>query len=417
MTVAEFLNAPQLDTATIVDGILQIDGFVETDPEVIGVLTDSDDLVEALHKLLRLGARVARMANSSVDQEALSASVDRFLHEMNASTTTAMEQVSSTVMSVVDEKAGIPRTLAQFRTEFEQMLAVNFDPQSRASLIGKFEDLMVRLGSAQTKAVRDLLDPHAEDSPLRLWREEIIKTVRTESDLMRQAVQALAVSVAAQQASHQAQDKWTQKGMAFEDMVHAMVERCACVHEDSASKVGTETGAGGSKAGDELVLLSASDTGGVDLRIVWECKDTKMSHAAILHELDAAMKNREAVAGIAVFANQPEAGTAVPFVTFDSKAIVVVDKDDPDEGVVRLAYMWARWVALRKLLDVATDLDVAHIESLIQQARQTVNRVSEVRTNTTHARKGIEQAQKIVDQMAEGIGTMLDELAAELSKG
>ena len=141
-----------------------------------------------------------------------------------------------------------------------------------------------------------------------------------------------------------------------------------------------------------------------------------MSHQAVLHELDAAMKNREAVAGIAVFAKQHEAGTAVPFVTFDHKAIVVVDKDNPDEGVVRLAYMWARWVALRQLLDLVTELDAARIESLIDHAKTAISRATEVRTNTTRARKSIDQAQTIVNEMAEEIRAALDDLTAELSK-
>jgi hypothetical protein len=65
---------------------------------------------------------------------------------------------------------------------------------------------------------------------------------------------------------------------------------------------------------------------------------------------------------------------------------------------------------------VVTGLDAARIESLIDHAKAAINRITEVRTNTTRARKSIDHAQTIVHEMADDIRTPLDELTAELTK-
>ena len=84
------------------------------------------------------------------------------------------------------------------------------------------------------------------------------------------------------------------------------------------------------------------------MRYVVEAKDKPMTLKKALDELDAAMRNRDAEAGLMVFASQGECPVNEPFQWFDHKALVVLDKDELDACALRLACLWARWTARRE---------------------------------------------------------------------
>ena len=96
----------------------------------------------------------------------------------------------------------------------------------------------------------------------------------------------------------------TKKGFTFEDVLDECVGRLAAQHGDLHERCGTETGATGSKVGDEVVTLNLADSYGVEARFVFEAKDRKLAMRKILAELDEAMANREAQFAIGVFRSQ-----------------------------------------------------------------------------------------------------------------
>jgi hypothetical protein len=79
-----------------------------------------------------------------------------------------------------------------------------------------------------------------------------------------------------------------------------------------------------------LVTLSLEDTRGLDVRFVLECKDRRLGMAKTMEELQKAIENHGATAAIAVFSRQERAPSPLPFSWSGSRAILVVDKDDPD---------------------------------------------------------------------------------------
>ena len=129
----------------------------------------------------------------------------------------------------------------------------------------------------------------------------------------------------------------TGKGFTFEDVVHECTNRIAGAHGDLAEKTGTTTGSSGTQKGDEVVTISRDDSQGLEAHFVMEAKAKKLGMRAVVDELDAAMANREALAGIAVFSTQAQAPTSVPFQYTDTRAIVVLDKDGLDDSALRLA--------------------------------------------------------------------------------
>jgi hypothetical protein len=149
---------------------------------------------------------------------------------------------------------------------------------------------------------------------------------------------------------------------------------------------------------------------------VWEAKDKKMSIRSILAELDEAMANREAGVGIAVFASEVQVPTTMPFTSYGSKAIVVIDKNAPDVGALRLAYCWARMAVCRDLVADRPEVDLERLDALIQEARRTLGRVTQVRRFHSAARKGVDDAGQQVDAIARDVAATLDSLEAEIAR-
>ena len=92
----------------------------------------------------------------------------------------------------------------------------------------------------------------------------------------------------------------------------------------------------------------------------------------------------------------------------------MIDKDDPDESAVRLAYMWARWVARRRLGETNASIDIDKIETLISDTIRALQNASQVRKGHTMAKKGIEEAGEHLDTMTREIKSTMDELRAEI---
>ena len=166
--------------------------------------------------------------------------------------------------------------------------------------------------------------------------------MKEETSLVMKELRAIAVTIAEKAAVAQVADKLTSKGTDFEQLLATGLQRIAVVHGDIVERVGTSAGVTGSKKGDHLVTLCDDDTCGLEGRFVLEAKDSRLSMSKTLAEIDAGLKNHNALAGIAVFARSEQAPTAsLPLWYSGNRAIVVFDKENPDPRVLQLAYEWA----------------------------------------------------------------------------
>ena len=128
----------------------------------------------------------------------------------------------------------------------------------------------------------------------------------------------------------------------------------------------------------------------------------------VLDELAEAMANREASAGVAVFASQHKAPIATPFESFGDKAIVVLDKDQPDEHALALACAWARWVVRRSLVEESDEVDLDQIGAAVEDGRRALARISNVRRAHSAAKKRIDEASGQVDDLVGDVEAVLD---------
>jgi hypothetical protein len=417
---ATLFTSPE-PSVVVNDGTLYVNGFTETDDAVVGAVAAAEDGVAEVRRLLRLGAQVDRLSGTTLDVEVLNSTVDKLRGTFESTVDTAVEGIQSSAKAMLDPATGeLPQTLAAFKGQFESMLGTSFDPDSRKSILGKFDEVMRAAAEEQTAKVSRLFDTSAPDSPLNRLRDEVAKTVKAETATVAKQVGELSERLAVQAATAATQkemaNKTTAKGFTFEDVLHGLVEGNAVAHQDLAAQTGRDQGSSGTLRGDEVVTVNPEETRGLAANIVFECKDKKLGLKKILDELDGAMANRDASVGIAVFASADIAPIGVPFAPYGNKAILVLDKEDPDPSAVRLAYMWGRWVAKRELAGKDDAVDLARVESLLDDARRALQRATQMKKCHTTARKSIDEATAQVEGLVAEVTAALDDLCAEVGK-
>jgi hypothetical protein len=196
--------------------------------------------------------------------------------------------------------------------------------------------------------------------------------------------------------------------------VYTAVESIAAPLQDVPSQVGNDAGAAACKTGDIVVDIDPAFARG-NSRFVFECKDRSVPLKKALDELKLASANRDAQAAVMVFSSQDVIPGTEPFRWFDRCAIVVLDKDELDPHALRLAYLWARWVATRDASTASDDVDVDRLLVVVESACRGLKTASAVRGSHTQAKKAIDQAGRQLDALLADVQAALDELQLVLA--
>jgi hypothetical protein len=400
---------------SIEEGRLIIRDFCETDPEVVAAMQESDDLGHTLHRQLAVGARALRAAQASVDSTVVERAFDEMRSTFRASIEDFTREISHQADKLLDEEEGeIPKTLDEFRADMGDLLDQTFDPNSKQSVVTKLGQVLEQAGQDQLAAVRRLIDPDNDESPLGRYRSEIVRTVEKQAESVLSAFGELKTQLAVEAAKAEAFEQTSAKGFSFEEAIELALTSLVAGFEDVAERVGGTAGANGRK-GDFVVTLNAADTGGQDARYVIEAKDSPRKLPEILKELDEAIENRGAVAGIAVFARPEQSPVRVPFQTFDNKAIIVFDKEAPNELALRLACCWARWVARRQLARLGDEIDLERISAQIEAARHALGLASKIRRALNGSKTQIDRALAQMESLVADAEAALQGLESELA--
>ena len=367
---------------------LVLTDFRERDPNVVGLVRDSGDIEAVVHGCLAVGARAMTAAQATADV----AVVEKAFGAMTATFSEGLDSFATAfdakARELLDEEQGtLPRSIEEFRKELTALLEGTFDPDSKRSALSKLDDVMRRAAADQVKAVRRLMDPDDEESPLGRYRSEIVKSVKEETAKVQAAVQELTTAIAVSEARVEMLDLTTMKGFTFEEALEAALGRICQPLADIAERVGGTPGNRGKK-GDFVVTLSPDDTSGQAARYVIEAKNQKLNLRDTLREIDAALANRGALAGVAVFAKNEQCPGDAPFQPYGNRSLVVFDPELDDDTALRLACCWARWVVRRQLSSASDEIDIDRIGSLIDDARQALRTRSTIeRALTTSANK------------------------------
>ncbi len=302
-----------------------------------------------VHDLLAIGGRAMSAAQTTTDV----AIVEKAFDDMSTTFTRGLdhfgEELEKKTSELLDEEDGaLPRSLEEFKKELEELLGETFDPNSKQSVIAAFEQVMRKSGLEQVKAVRSLIDPDNDESPLGRYRNEIVKSVEKESSKVHKAVEELKTQLAVDEARAEVFQLTTKKGFTFEDELEATLIELCQPHGDVAERVGGTTGVRGKK-GDFRVVVNPDDCAGQDVCFTLEAKNQQLNLRDTLKELDGCIANRGALAGIAVFAKAEQCPGDSPFQVYGNRALVAYDPTEGNDLALRLAIAWARWVVRRQL--------------------------------------------------------------------
>jgi hypothetical protein len=413
--MATKLDFPNPEGVFVSDGAVHFDGFVETDPGVLALVSDAESPEAVAHAVLRAGAQAISIAHTGLDVQFVEQRFDGLTTGLDALLESAVSRISGLGESLLGEEDGaLPRILAELKVGIATILEDTFDEDSKSSVIAKIDTVLSGAIERLDKSVRANFDPDVPDSGLARTKTDILEEVRAQTRDLRKDVQSLTESIAVAKARSDVAQLTAIKGFSYEDLLEAALARIAAVHEDLVERTGATTGATGRKKGDLVVNLNAADTCGEGARFVLECKDTKLSMPKTMAELEKALDNRGALAAIAVFSHQSLAPTPLPFMPTGNRAIVVYDKDDPDDAALQLAYAWARFVSRRELTSDADGLDVVRIEAALTRARRALQKHQTVRSCLTAAANKIDEGGRhvadLVDEVRDALGELWDAL-------
>ena len=406
-----------MSAAFINDDALVLLNFRETDPHVVRHVAEVDDTEAAVHHCLQVGARALNAAQTTTDAALVEHAFEGMTSEFTTKVNAAVKEITETAGALLDEEDGeLTSTLSAWRKDVDEHLGAYFDPNSKRSIVSKLETMLEQARAAQIEALKRIIDPHDDNSPLGRYRAEIIKAVKEETAEVRKAVAQVSEKIAVRNAEADLLDKTSTKGTSFEDVVHLAVAATASAHGDLAEQTGRTVGIDGNQAGDEVITLNPDDTPGTCGRIVIEVKDRKLGMAGTVDEIDAAKSNRGALAGIAVFSRQAHSPAGAAFVHNGTRAIVTLDKDVLDDGVLRVALLWGRWTVRRQLLDAGDGLSVERIEALLDDACRALEKVATIRRCHSTAKKKIDEAIGHVSELAQEVEAALDALRDEIGR-
>jgi hypothetical protein len=249
------------------------------------------------------------------------------------------------------------------------------------------------------------LDPNKETSPFHSISEQLV---------------ALLAKSAGEKATQESYANSREKGIDFEELLDQMIQLEAVVHGDDAQFTGDFASPSGDKTGDEVVTINPAVTNNEEIRIVWEAKtdksykDTKgrLKRDKVASELDDAMTNREAICGIFVSDARGIDMTKQPaWQEFDgNKLIIVLDDENPDQRLIRMAYLWSRWIVLRSQQKEEGELDFAAIERVIASLQREFDGLANLKRLHTPIETNIAAAKKWVNEFEVSLDGLMDEL-------
>jgi hypothetical protein len=397
------LNATR-PSITTDQGVTTIASYTTGNRDVARLLDQADDPAVCLERMLSIGAAAMLSAGLQLD----TAVVERRFDDLNTAFDASLKGAFASIEDLLDDEDGtIACALEDVKQEIATVINTNFDPSRTTSVVARLNELVDMAQNRMVGEIHRQLSPDVDGSMLN-------RTVRDITTCVRSSIEGVMVQVRdiqdklehARGSADQAQ-KGTQKGVAFEDTLQPLIGRLASLHGDMCERNSTDKGVQARKAGDFTITLNTAANGGVRACFVIEAKDSdSLSKRAVVRELRTDMDNREASAGVLVFARQDQTPDKLIFQTMGDMAIVACE--DGDTVALELAYQWARWVACRELGSAGADW--ARIQKAVDQATRALEVHKTIKSNHSAARKSIEDAARWTEHLVAEVRTAIDVL-------
>lgn len=288
-----------------------------------------------------------------------------------------------------------------------------FNENKNDSAVSKIKNILSEYLDEDASKISRLLDCNNEKSPLHDLKKEITERLI--------AIQGeIKATESAKQASRAIAQKSTQKGAEYEDLIFPELENIASILGDTCIPTGDAQGLNlNDKRGDFVVKINKTQTGGADLRIVFETKDKEMYLNSLIEEMSSAMKNRAAGIAVGVISNTnilKDVKSAIGNMRdYIDKIVCVFDKDTLDGTALEVSYKLARSKLLLglKAKEMKSDsVDIAKANILIDEIGKKLGSFTIIKSNLTKASNAINESQTQIDGLKIELLEKVDELHA-----
>ena len=385
----------------VIDGDkVTINQLTISNPELAAYLISKEgpEQLVALVDLINLAVSVKNLAGSSLETENVKKSAEMVVQSLNGTVASLLESIKLKTGQLMDPESGV---IAQ-----------------------KMRETATSIGDNQESKLRDLLSPKKDGTPISDLQSTITTALTAHVNGLKTDItavtQLLNEYIGAQKKGKELYANSREKGGDLETLLDSMIQLESGVHGDDARYVGDTPAPSGDSVGDELITLNKGVTNGEEVRIVWEAKTDKdfkdkkgrLKRDKVADELTAAIDNREAVCGIFV---SDIAGLDMQvqpvWQEFEgNKLIIVLDPEDPDQRLVRMAYLWARSYALRALTPEEGEYDVEAIERVLNALKREFDGLTHLKRLHTPIRTNIKEAEEFVKILEGNLEELLDEL-------
>ena len=390
----------------VIDGDkVTINQLTISNPELAAYLISKEgpEQLVALVDLINLAVSVKNLAGSSLETENVKKSAEMVVQSLNGTVASLLESIKLKTGQLMDPESGV---IAQ-----------------------KMRETATSIGDNQESKLRDLLSPKKDGTPISDLQSTITTALTAHVNGLKTDItavtQLLNEYIGAQKKGKELYANSREKGGDLETLLDSMIQLESGVHGDDARYVGDTPAPSGDSVGDELITLNKGVTNGEEVRIVWEAKTDKdfkdrkgrLKRDKVADELTAAIDNREAVCGIFV---SDIAGLDMQvqpvWQEFEgNKLIIVLDPEDPDQRLVRMAYLWARSYALRALTPEEGEYDVEAIERVLNALKREFDGLTHLKRLHTPIRTNIKEAEEFVKILEGNLEELLDELCDLMS--
>jgi hypothetical protein len=357
---------------------------------------DASRLQRLLVDAVEVGATVLRNGQSRALVESVALEIDRL--------------VSTTSDETERLPEALKKPLGEHLQRLSDLLAEHFDPRRARSLQRQLPGIVgeATAGELRRLVQETLSESGAVGAQIKLFSSSNTETLERVNTLLGRIELKLGLDEQIERSAH--------KGRPFEEIVQAELEAIHGPLGDQVSCVRAEYGllpkqSKGAKAGDYLVTLNPEHTRGREISFVVEAKTGPLNAAASQRELETAIRNRAAAAGVLVFDGLADAplGGRCYLPHGDGRFTAVFDLEDGLPLAFEVACREARLAALGTV-QAEGKLEPAWVQAHCNRLCEAVEEASAMLRSLSGIERGAEEARGIYTRMRKRVLELLDEL-------
>lgn len=271
--------------------------------------------------------------------------------------------------------------------------------------------IMNQLAKNEESIARNLtLD--RDDSPMARMRKEFLELLEKENKESADFRAEVLKHFAEQNARKEEAARSTHQGLTFEDKVNDFIEGESRNKGDYFEATGSTSGKiGRKKVGDGVITLGP-DTRAPGARIVIEAKKAQgYTLKKALDEIERARENREAQAGIFVFAADVVPRNVKPIDRYGSDIVVVWDPEDKASDAFLLAGITiARSLVIAEVNRSDSEVDLEGFERVVREIESQAGGIDKILTKARSVEKSGKDIAKLADDLRANILNQTQEL-------